>query len=49
MKNYREYVANVGAGKTGTQAVTVKATTPQEAFTKLQRMGYKRISNIAAI
>jgi hypothetical protein len=49
MKHYREYVANVGAGKTGTQTVTVKATTPEEALTKLTRLGYKRIRNIAAI
>jgi hypothetical protein len=48
MNRYREYVANVGIGHTGTQTVTVRASTPQEAYTKLQRMGYKRISNISA-
>jgi hypothetical protein len=48
MKRYREYVANVGLGRTGTQTVTVLASTPQEAYTKLIRMGYKRISNITA-
>jgi hypothetical protein len=36
-------------GKTGTQTVTVIASTLQEAYTRLERMGYKRISSIAPL
>ncbi len=42
----REFIANVGLGKTGTQTVTVRANSPEEAYAKLERMGYKRISAI---
>ncbi|MGF6996716.1 hypothetical protein [Paraburkholderia sp. GAS32] len=49
-RNDREYSASAGRGsRGGIQTVTVKANTPQAAYTKLQRVGYTRISGITAL
>lgn len=49
-KRTREYAASAGAGSRGAiEAVTIRASTPQEAHTKLMRLGYTRITGITAL
>lgn len=49
-KRVREFSALCGKGSRGAiKTVHVRANTPQEAYTRLQRCGYTRISDITAI
>ena len=49
-KRTREYTATAGRGtRGGIETVIVRANTPQEVYTRLQRMGYTRISGITAL
>ena len=49
-KKRHEYTASAGRGTRGAvETVRVRANTPQEAFTRLRKMGYTRISGITKL